>query len=136
MAGIIIWIIVIVFIFVKAANSNQKNTKPQAQTQSQPQTQTQYRTQAQTQSQPQTQTQYRTQAQTKVQPQIKTQQHSSSIIERAKENVNVSSAEINFEGENLIGKVEDLIVMGYSGNLSFERDFLGEGMDMINRYVV
>jgi hypothetical protein len=24
--------------------------------------------------------------------------------------------------------------MGYSGNLEFERDFLGEGLDMINNF--
>ena len=32
------------------------------------------------------------------------------------------------------GSVEDLIAMGYSGNLEFERDFLGEGLDMINNF--
>ena len=28
----------------------------------------------------------------------------------------------------------DQIAMGYSGNLEFERDFLGEGLDMINNF--
>ena len=37
------------------------------------------------------------------------------------------------EDENLLGSVEDLMVKGYDGNLSFERDFVGEAMDMINR---
>lgn len=34
----------------------------------------------------------------------------------------------------LLGAVEDLMVKGYDGNLSFERDFVGEGLDMINSY--
>jgi len=36
--------------------------------------------------------------------------------------------------ENMLGKVEDLIVKGYDGNLCFERDFVGEGLDMISRF--
>ena len=40
------------------------------------------------------------------------------------------------EEENLLGSVEDLMVKGYDGNLSFERDFLGEAMDMINRFTL
>ena len=38
--------------------------------------------------------------------------------------------------ENLLGSVEDLMVKGYDGNLCFERDFVGEAMDMINRFTV
>lgn len=34
--------------------------------------------------------------------------------------------------ENQLGSTEDLIVKGYSGNLSFDRDFLGEAMDMLS----
>ena len=40
------------------------------------------------------------------------------------------------EDENLLGSVEELMVKGYDGNLSFERDFLGEAMDMINRFTL
>lgn len=40
------------------------------------------------------------------------------------------------EEENLLGSVEDLMVKGYDGNLSFERDFVGEAMDMINRFTL
>lgn len=40
------------------------------------------------------------------------------------------------EDENLLGSVEDLMVKGYGGNLSFERDFVGEAMDMINRFTL
>ena len=34
---------------------------------------------------------------------------------------------------HMIDEINDLIVKGYSGNLEFERDFLAEGMDMLNR---
>lgn len=37
------------------------------------------------------------------------------------------------DGTDILKQVYDLIAMGYSGNLQFERDFLSEGMDMINR---
>ena len=33
------------------------------------------------------------------------------------------------ETQSMFGSVDDLIAMGYSGNLEFERDFLGEGTD-------
>jgi len=36
--------------------------------------------------------------------------------------------------ENSLEKIEDLIVKGYEGNLCFERDFVGEAMDMVNRF--
>lgn len=36
--------------------------------------------------------------------------------------------------ENILGKVEDLMIKGYDGNLCFERDFVGEGLDMISRF--
>ena len=38
--------------------------------------------------------------------------------------------------ESMLGSVEDLIVMGYDGKLCFERDFVGEGLDMISRFTV
>ena len=38
------------------------------------------------------------------------------------------------ETQSMFGGVDDLIAMGYSGNLEFERDFLGEGLDMINNF--
>ena len=36
--------------------------------------------------------------------------------------------------ENSLDKIQDLIVKGYEGNLCFERDFVGEAMDMVNRF--
>ena len=38
--------------------------------------------------------------------------------------------------ENMLGSIEDLMVKGYEGNLCFERDFVGEGLDMISRFTV
>lgn len=38
--------------------------------------------------------------------------------------------------DNMLGTVEDLMVKGYDGNLCFERDFVGEAMDMISRFTV
>ena len=38
--------------------------------------------------------------------------------------------------ENMLGSVEDLMVKGYDGTLCFERDFVGEGLDMISRFTV
>lgn len=38
--------------------------------------------------------------------------------------------------ENMLGNIEDLMVKGYDGNLCFERDFIGEGLDMISRFTV
>ena len=31
-------------------------------------------------------------------------------------------------------KVQELIVTGFSGNLNFERDFVAEGIEMLNRF--
>uniref|UniRef100_UPI00405672E0 hypothetical protein n=1 Tax=Agathobacter sp. TaxID=2021311 RepID=UPI00405672E0 len=35
---------------------------------------------------------------------------------------------------NVLGTVSDLMAKGYEGNLYFERDFVGEAMDMIGRF--
>lgn len=40
------------------------------------------------------------------------------------------------EVESMLGSVEDLMVKGYDGNLNFQRDFLGEGLDMINSFMI
>lgn len=45
-----------------------------------------------------------------------------------------SNNSVEAESQSMFGSVEDLIAMGYSGNLEFERDFLGEGFDMINNF--
>ena len=38
--------------------------------------------------------------------------------------------------ESLLGSIDDLMAKGYSGDLSFERDFIGEAMDMIASFTV
>ena len=38
------------------------------------------------------------------------------------------------EESDIIKKVNDLIVTGYSGDMQFERDFIAEGIDMLNRF--
>ena len=38
--------------------------------------------------------------------------------------------------ESMLGSIEDLMVKGYSGDLNFDRDFLGEAMDMIASFTV
>lgn len=44
------------------------------------------------------------------------------------------SAYVGEQSDSLLGTIEDLMVKGYDGNLSFERDFVGEALDMINRF--
>ena len=36
----------------------------------------------------------------------------------------------------MLGTIEDLMIKGYDGNLCFERDFVGEAMDMISRFTI
>lgn len=38
--------------------------------------------------------------------------------------------------ENMLGNIEDLMIKGYDGNLCFERDFVGEALDMISHFTV
>lgn len=38
------------------------------------------------------------------------------------------------ETSDIMKRVNDLIVTGYSGDMNFERDFIAEGVDMLNRY--
>lgn len=38
--------------------------------------------------------------------------------------------------ESMLGNIDDLMIKGYDGNLCFERDFVGEGLDMIARFTV
>lgn len=34
-----------------------------------------------------------------------------------------------------LGDIQDLMAKGYDGNMTFDRDFLGEAIDMINSYI-
>lgn len=82
------------------------------------------------------------------------------ILQRAKGNVNENRADVTLETmeeehahservsaaehhhpedvipENMLGSIEDLMIKGYDGDLCFERDFVGEGLDMIARFTV
>ena len=40
------------------------------------------------------------------------------------------------EESELMKQVENLIVKGYSGDLTFERDFVAEGVEMLNRFEI
>jgi len=40
------------------------------------------------------------------------------------------------EESDIIKRVNDLIVTGYSGDMNFDRDFIAEGVDMLNRFTV
>ena len=45
------------------------------------------------------------------------------------------SLECDFENESdILKRVNDLIVMGYDGNMEFDRDFVAEGVEMLNRF--
>ena len=82
------------------------------------------------------------------------------IVDRAKTNSNANKADVTLETmeaehnhservaaavhhhpedvmpESMLGNIEDLMIKGYDGNLCFERDFVGEGLDMISRFTV
>lgn len=45
------------------------------------------------------------------------------------------STECDFEGESdIIKRVNDLMIMGYDGALNFDRDFIAEGVEMLNSF--
>lgn len=84
--------------------------------------------------------------------------NTTSIMERAKKNTDEDKVDVTLETmeaehnhservsaavhhhpedimpDNMLGTVEDLMVKGFDGNLCFERDFVGEGLDMISRF--
>ena len=42
---------------------------------------------------------------------------------------------IDIEGTSeLMREIDDLMIMGYQADLSFERDFVAEGVEMLNSY--
>ncbi len=40
----------------------------------------------------------------------------------------------SFEDSDIMQRVNDLMIMGYSGDMEFERDFVAEGVDMLNSF--
>lgn len=92
--------------------------------------------------------------------QSRVEARTTSILDRAKTNTDEVKADVTLETmeaehnhservsaavhhhpedvilESNLGTIEDLMVKGYDGNLCFERDFVGEGLDMISRFTV
>ena len=40
------------------------------------------------------------------------------------------------EESDIIKRINDLMITGYSGDMTFERDFIAEGVEMLNRFTV
>lgn len=55
------------------------------------------------------------------------------IVSRAAENVRENDADM-LEKEDFLANVETLMITGYQAKLTYERDFLSEGMDLLNSY--
>jgi hypothetical protein len=162
--GGIIWLIVVIYIIVKCMNNSKKNNQPKAnvprQQPQRQQPQTPRKDSWGAYGQPQKK-QQRPVKQTQ-KPAKKQQPAVNEILEKAKENSNYSrireehvheehgsdhtmghEAELSnrpgvddFDTYHLMDEVNDLIVKGYDGNLEFERDFLAEATDMLNRITV
>ncbi len=58
---------------------------------------------------------------------------SGDILARAAENVRENDGDL-LEQEDFLAKVETLMITGYQSKLTYERDFLSEGMDLLNSY--
>ncbi len=56
------------------------------------------------------------------------------IMDRAMANVKENEVDELEKSGELMEQVNDLMIMGYQAKLSFGRDFVGEGIDMINSY--
>ena len=57
------------------------------------------------------------------------------ILARATGNVRENDVD-ELEQQDLMGTVENLMIMGYQPKLSYQRDFLAEGIAMLNTYTV
>lgn len=57
------------------------------------------------------------------------------ILARAADNVRENDVD-ELEQQDLMGAVENLMIMGYQPELSYQRDFLAEGIEMLNTYTV
>jgi membrane-bound lytic murein transglycosylase len=160
--GALIWFVVIVYIVIKCVNSSKENNqqKPDVPRQQVPKQQAQQKQQKPKKQQKQQK--MRQQPQRTQQPRRSGQPQVNEILERAKENSNYSrikeepmhehhdsdhamshDTELSnqpgiddFDTYHLMEEVNDLIVKGYDGNLEFERDFLAEATDMLNRITV
>ncbi len=89
-------------------------------------------------SQQETQTQQRADVRAAVQSEQETlqteRQKTMDILHRAAENVAEFEGEDVLENSDFMKQVNDLMIMGYSQKLSYERDFVAEGVEMLNRF--
>ena len=61
-------------------------------------------------------------------------QQNMDILHRATENVAEFDCIDVLEETDFMNQVNDLMIMGYSGKLSYERDFVAEGIAMLNQF--
>lgn len=52
----------------------------------------------------------------------------------AEDDLHEPDCELHGDSESILGEVQDLMICGYSGNMEFERDFLGEATELLNSY--
>lgn len=69
-------------------------------------------------------------------PPQKPVQQKSDIVSRAVANVKENEVDELVKGSELMNQVNDLMIMGYQEDLSFARDFVAEGIDMLNSYQI
>lgn len=152
---VIIWAIILGAVFYinkKSKSAGSKNTQPNKPRPQQKQIQQiwnsmqntvqsgmnalnqTYQQKPQPQMQQRAQQPQRPQMQQRVQPQQRMAQEHSRNCQTLHNKAADGAKIIEAETQSMFGSVEDLIAMGYSGNLEFERDFLGEGLDMINNF--
>lgn len=52
----------------------------------------------------------------------------------AEDDLHGPDCELHGDSESILGEIQDLMICGYSGNMEFERDFLGEATELLNSY--
>ena len=52
----------------------------------------------------------------------------------AEDDLHEPDCELHGDSESILGEIQDLMICGYSGNMEFERDFLGEATELLNSY--
>ena len=52
----------------------------------------------------------------------------------AEDDLHEPDCELHEDSESILGEIQDLMICGYSGNMEFERDFLGEATELLNSY--
>ncbi len=52
----------------------------------------------------------------------------------AEDDLHEPDCELHADSESILGEIQDLMICGYSGNMEFERDFLGEATELLNSY--